>query len=253
VGHTANMKWLAVAPLVAVLGVPLDPLPPVAYAAEDESSDAGRGRTGVRRERPEPHEVERFTQLLRRRQPIRFLGVPMRQIPTDNWLMGELITRIEPDFLVETGTLYGGSALYYAAMLDLVHPAGKVLTIDVDAGQLHEKATSHPLWKQHVEFVRGSSTAPEVVARIAQEIGTGKRVLVTLDSLHSPEHVRRELALYAPLVSKGSYLVLQDTFYAGLADVLDEFLAAHPEFERDQRLDERFVLTKYRGGFLRRR
>ena len=196
--------------------------------------------------------TDRATLQLREKQPIYFLGLPMRQIPTDNWLLSELIHQIKPDYVIETGTLFGGSAVYYAGMLEFVNSDAKVITIDINEEQISTQAKEHPLWKRRVKFIRGSSTAPDVIERVKAEVGIRTKVLVTLDTLHAPDHVSKELELYSQFVSPGSYLILQDTFYEGLPEVLDSFLDSHAEFSRDTDLDTRFMLTKYRGGFLRR-
>ena len=130
--------------------------------------------------------------------------------------MGELIHQVKPDYVIETGTLFGGSAVYYSGMLEFVNPDGKVITIDINEQQLHREARTHPLWTRRVQFIKGSSTAPEVIQQVSTQVGGGKRVLVTLDTLHAPDHVSRELALYSQFVSPGSYLIVQDTYYEGL-------------------------------------
>ena len=196
--------------------------------------------------------IERTTLLLRQTQPTFFLGVPLVQIPSDNWLMAELIFQIKPDYIIETGTAYGGSSLFYAAILELVNPDGKIITVDINKKNIRAKARDTDLWKRHVKFILGSSTDPEVIEQIEAEVGKGKKVLVTLDTLHAPNHVSNELELYSSFVSKGSYIIVQDTFFEGLAEAIDGFLASHPAFRQDVTLDQRFVFTKYRGGFLKR-
>jgi cephalosporin hydroxylase len=198
-------------------------------------------------------EIDQWTLKLRAKQPIDFLGVPMRQIPSDNWLMSELLWRVKPDYMIEAGTLYGGSALYYAAMLEWINPDAKVLTIDIDEKQLDAGAKNNPLWARRVVFYKGSSVSPEIHERLAAEIGKGKKVFVTLDTLHAPKHVASELELFSRYVSPGSYMVLQDTYYEGLTEVVDEFLKTHVDWHRDTKADERFVFSKYRGGFLQRK
>jgi cephalosporin hydroxylase len=205
------------------------------------------------RSRSELDAIDKMTLKLRSKQPIYFLGLPMRQIPTDNWLVSELIYELEPDYIVEAGTLYGGSAVYYASLLEFVNPDAKVLTIDINKAQIHAEATSHPLWAKRVKFFEGSSTSPEIHEQLAAEIGEGKQVFVTLDTLHAPNHVRDELNLFSDLVSPGSYMILQDTYYEGLPEVIDEFLKSHPDWEQVEAHDKRFVFTKYRGGFLRKK
>lgn len=198
-------------------------------------------------------EIDKRTLELRSKQPIYFLGVPMRQIPTDNWLISELIFEIKPDFIIETGTLYGGSALFYAAILELVNPEGVVITVDINAEQIPSEARNHELFKRCIKFIHGGSTDEAVIQEIREIIGSGEKiVLVTLDTLHAPEHVRKELELYSPFVSEGSYIIVQDTFYEQLHDSIDDFLGTHEDFQVDLELDERFGLTKFRGGFLKR-
>jgi cephalosporin hydroxylase len=197
-------------------------------------------------------EIDQWTLKLRKKQPIYFLGIPMRQIPTDNWLMSEMMYEVKPDYIIEAGTLYGGSAVYYAAMLEFINPEAKVLTVDINEEQIHAEAKNHPLWAKRVKFYNCCSLAPEIHEQMKDEIGADKQVFVTIDTLHAPKHVAAELDLYSQYVSVGSYMVLQDTYYEGLPEVLDEFLKSHPNWERDEKADERFIFTKYRGGFLKR-
>jgi len=37
-----------------------------------------------------------------------WLGIPSLQTPTDNWIMQEIIAKVRPDFIIETGTLLEG-------------------------------------------------------------------------------------------------------------------------------------------------
>jgi cephalosporin hydroxylase len=85
-------------------------------------------------------------------------------------------------------------------------------------------------------------------------------VLVILDSLHTREHVREELRLYAPLVSPGSYLVVNDTqlegWYeagvrAGPLSAVRDFLAGNPPFAIDRSLN-RYTISCAHDGFLKR-
>jgi cephalosporin hydroxylase len=214
---------------------------------------AGQDEAEVERSIDSFEEIDQWSLKLRKKQPIYFLGLPMRQIPTDNWLMSELMYEVKPDYIIEAGTLYGGSAVYYAAMLEFINPDGKVLTVDINEEQIHAEAKANPLWDKRVKFFLGSSIAPEVHEQLKAEIGEGKKVFVTLDTLHAPKHVAAELDLYSQYVSSGSYMILQDTYYENLPEVLDEFLEKHPDWERVEKLDDRFIFTKYRGGFLRKK
>jgi cephalosporin hydroxylase len=192
-----------------------------------------------------------------------FLGIASLQYPTDNWAMQEIISEIKPDFIVETGTNAGGTALFYATILEKVNDQGKILTVDV-----HEhdpRVVNFPMWKERVEFFLGSSVAPEVVEKISSRV-RGKKVLVTLDSLHTKEHVLKEMNLYWQLVSLNSYLVVQDTQLMGHPiplsiythegkegpwEAVQEFVTTNKNFIID-RSRERFLLTANPSGYLKR-
>jgi cephalosporin hydroxylase len=192
------------------------------------------------------------------RNPTTWRGIPSEQAPTDNWEMQELIGELRPEYIIETGTLYGGTTLFYADVLSDVNPAGKVITIDIEPKV--EEASKVPVWKQRVEMIVGSSVDPKVTDRVGQEV-LGKKVLVTLDSLHTRDHVLKEMEVYSKLVTPGSYLVVQDTningnpvlpgFGPGPHEAVQEFLRTHDNFVVD-RSREKFLLTFYPGGWLKR-
>jgi cephalosporin hydroxylase len=143
-----------------------------------------------------------------------FHAIPCEKNPLDLWGMQALIWRIRPEFIVETGTLRGGSALFWANALNGIGLTGsRVLTVDI--ADFTQEASCDPLWAKYVEFYHGSSTDPSIVASIAAKV-RGHRTLITLDSDHSAQHVLRELRLYSPLVSRGSYIVVEDTNMDGV-------------------------------------
>jgi cephalosporin hydroxylase len=185
----------------------------------------------------------------------RWLGTPIWQNVLDLWTIQETIAEIRPALLIETGTHRGGSALFYAHLMDELD-CGRVMTIDIV--DLHER--DHP----RVEFVHGSSTDPAVVerARAACERAYGP-VMVILDGDHSRDHVAAELEIYGPMVTPGSVLLSQDgiidEFWVFKGDrpgplpANRAFLASHPEFEYDRERTERFGLTHHPLGWMRRR
>lgn len=190
-----------------------------------------------------------------------WLGVRTQKNPMDMWVFQQIITEVRPDYVIETGTLFGGSALYFAHVLEgLRLPDAEVITIDIEP-RIDEVSTLE-LWQQRVQFIHGSSTDPEVVSRIAEQV-RGKKVMVTLDSDHRKEHVLQELQSYGPLVSPGSYIVVEDTnmdgiplypdFGPGPMAAVEEFLKTDvgSSFEVD-RSREAFVMTFNPGGWLKR-
>ena len=109
-------------------------------------------------------------------------------------------------------------------------------------------------------MITGSSTDPQVTSHIAQEVAH-KKVLVTLDSLHTRDHVLKEIEIYSKFVTPGSYLVVQDTnlngnpvmpdFGPGPKEAVQQFLLTNHDFVAD-RAREKFMLTFYPGGWLKR-
>jgi cephalosporin hydroxylase len=173
-------------------------------------------------------------------------GRHLYKYPTDLIAYAELLGRVRPDVVVETGSAEGGSALWFSAFAE-------VISIDVAPPQF-----KHP----GITFARGDSVA-RTTAEWVGEILAGRTCFVSLDSDHNADHVRRELDLYAPLVSVGSYLVVEDTAidaYGLDADLypgggprraVDEFLGHTADFEVDPE-PARFFLGMNPGGWLRR-
>jgi cephalosporin hydroxylase len=195
-----------------------------------------------------------------------WLGIPIIQYPGDVLMMQELIWKLRPEVIVETGFAHGGSAIFYASMLELLG-RGKVISVDIEIRQYNRVAVqSHPL-SHRIETIEGSSVDPAVVAEVKNRIGDGHKVLVTLDSNHSYEHVLKEMELFAPMVSSNSYLVAMDGAQALVADIprgkeewrddnplraIHEFLERNPEWEVDPYYN-RLLVTSNPDGFLRRR
>ncbi len=193
-------------------------------------------------------------------------GVEMLQYPTDLMTYQEIITEARPDFVIETGTLSGGLTLFLATVLEGVASSGIVITIDIEPRRWTETVTfgqfDHELLNR-IRFLQGDSSSPIVFKTVAEMVQGGS-VLVILDSLHSKDHVYRELQLYSQLVSPGSYVLVNDTSLGGtfLDDSWDlrtigplygvqRFLAENADFElaHDR---QRFSVSCMHSGILRR-
>ncbi len=181
-----------------------------------------------------------------------WFGHELLKCPLDLWVYQELLVRRRPDFVVETGTYCGGSALYFAMLFDhLEH--GRVITIDI------EEKPNRPAHSR-ITYVTGSSVESEVINRVREEVGDG-RAMVVLDSDHQAPHVYEELVAYSPLVRVDDYLVVEDTnvnghpinpeFGPGPLEAVEKFLAESDEFVIDRR-SERFLMTLYPQGYLKR-
>lgn len=200
---------------------------------------------------PDEQVIQEFRQIFAKRGPVfrnKFLGISTLQNPFDAWIVQELISELKPDLIIEAGTYHGGSAILWAMMQREVVPDGRVITIDIE-DKREEAARTHPIAMERVDFLLGSSTAPEIVAEVRRR-AQGKRVLVLLDSLHTADHVYNELEAYASLVPVGGYVVVQDTMVGPIHGVR-RFLKENPGFEVDPSR-ERFIVTNTREGYLRR-
>ncbi len=194
-----------------------------------------------------------------------WMGVPIIQTPEDIVMMQELLWKVRPDVVIECGVAHGGALVLYASILELLGK-GHVIGVDVEIRKYNRIALqSHPMSRRFT-LVEGSSVAPEIVQQVRGMIRPDDTVLVTLDSNHTAEHVAKELALYAPLVTPDSYIVVFDGVMQVLADApggspawntdnpwraVEEFLATHEDFEVDANYN-RLRVTHCPGGFLKR-
>jgi len=198
----------------------------------------------------------------------RWLGVPIIQYPQDIVAMQELVWEIKPDLIIETGIARGGSLILYASLQQLIGK-GEVLGIDIDIRAHNRKAIeSHPM-ASRITMFEGSSVTDEMGERVRQFATGHQTVLVVLDSNHTHEHVLRELELYAPLVTPGSYCVVFDTVVEDMPPgsfpdrpwdignnpktAAREYLKSHPEFEIDRTIPDKLQITVAPDGYLRRK
>ena len=198
----------------------------------------------------------------------RWLGRPIVQYPQNIIALQEIVWETRPTLIVETGVAHGGSLILYASLFQLMDLPGEVVGVEIELRPHNEKAIAEHPMSPRIRVVKGSSTDPAVVAEVAAIASRHERVMVVLDSFHSHEHVAAELAVYAPLVTAGNYLVVMGTAVGELPpgldiqrawnhernpkSALDEWLAAGQPFEVDRGLTERLVLSDGPGGYLRR-
>ncbi len=177
-----------------------------------------------------------------------WFGRPIIEMPEDMVRLQEVIWRVKPDVIIETGVAHGGSVVYYASLCRAMDK-GRVIGVDIEIRPHNRKALDeHPL-RSYITLIEGSSTDEAIVAEVAGHVKEGETVLVILDSNHTKAHVAAELEHYAPLVTPGSYIVATDGIMQDLADVprggadwttnnpaaaAREFAAGHPEFVLEQ-------------------
>lgn len=182
-----------------------------------------------------------------------FLGISLMKAPNDLWVYQDIMAHLRPTTVIETGTYSGGSALWFAFLMDALGIDGTVLTIDIDNHR--DQPFTHP----KIQFLRGSSIDPAMVRTVARRRKAGP-LLVSLDSDHSAAHVLGELRAYAPMTAVGDWVVVEDTNIGwegpggdrGARGGIIDYVAEHPgEFVQDI-LAERYLLTMHPGGWLRR-
>ncbi|MDB4968057.1 MAG: cephalosporin hydroxylase [Myxococcales bacterium] len=212
---------------------------------------------------------EWFLESCRQKYSYRFswMGRPIIQYPQDIVAMQELIFRVQPDLIVETGIAHGGSLVFYASMLELLGGERRVLGVDIDI-RAHNRAAieAHPMFKR-IDMIEGSSIDAAIVARVHEAARGKKSVLLVLDSNHTHDHVLAELRAYASLVTKDSYCVVFDTVVEDMPDeffpdrpwrqgnspksAVHAFLKESDRFEIDRSIDDRILITVSPDGFLR--
>jgi cephalosporin hydroxylase len=177
-----------------------------------------------------------------------WMGRPIIQLPEDMVRMQEVIYRIKPDVILETGVAHGGSSVFYASLCKAMG-SGRVIGIDIDIRPDNRAAIEAHEMASYITLIEGSSTDPAIVSQAWSLLKPGETCLVILDSCHTKEHVASELEAYQAFVSPGSYIVATDGVMRHVYDVprgskswrwdnpsaaAEEFAAANPEFVLEQ-------------------
>ncbi len=204
-----------------------------------------------------------------------WLGRPIIQYPQDMVAMQELIFSVQPDLIIETGIAHGGSLIFYASLLELNALCGggengHVLGIDIDIRAHNRTAIeAHPMYKRgRITMFEGSSIGADMVNKVKNFAKKYKNIMVLLDSNHTHEHVLAELNAYAPLVSSGSYCVVFDTIVEYMSEnaypdrpwgrgdnpmtAVEEFLVTNSEFNVDNDMDAKLLISVAPKGYLKR-
>ena len=143
-----------------------------------------------------------------------WMGIPIIQYPNDILAIQEILWKVKPDVIIETGVAHGGSLIFYSSMLELIHKTKnkkfKVYGIEIDFKNHNKKRFYKNAFSKNVEIINSSSTDLKMVKHLKSKIKK-KKTLVILDSNHEHDHVLEELKIYSNFVSKGSYCIVLDT------------------------------------------
>lgn len=197
-----------------------------------------------------------------------WMGRPIIQTPQDILAMQEIIWQVKPDIIIETGIAHGGSIIFYASMLQLIGNNGFVIGVDIEIREHNRKAIESHQTFTSIKLIEGSSIENNIVQQVKNLIPANSRVLVVLDSMHTHDHVAKELELYSPLVSKDSYLVVYDTLVEYLPEkfsndrpwghgnspltAANQFLQKNSNFKLDKTIENKLIVTAGRGGYLKK-
>ena len=197
-----------------------------------------------------------------------WMGRPVIQYPQDMLAMQEIIWNIQPDLIIETGIAHGGSLIYYASLLELIGK-GEILGIDIDIRAHNRKEIENHKMFKRIKMIQGSSIAEETVEKVKKYAQGKQKMIVVLDSNHTHDHVLRELELYSPFVSPGSYIVVFDTIVEDLPEgyfsesrpwgignnpktAVFEFLKTNENFVVDEMIDNKLLISVAPKGYLKR-
>lgn len=201
-------------------------------------------------------EFHRFYEKARIWEGNNWMGSACWKLPFDAFIIQEIIYQTRPNYIIETGTGHGGSALFYASICELLGE-GKVVTIDIE--DKCDNANEFE-WEDRITYLHGSSINP-IIYHDVEYICKNKRNIVILDSWHSYDHVCKEIEIYEKLVPVGSYLIVEDThvnghpvsweYGKGPYEAVDWFLSKRDNWEREYWC-EKHLMTFNPGGYLRR-
>jgi cephalosporin hydroxylase len=189
---------------------------------------------------------------------VSWMGVNCQKSVSDMWNYQEILFELKPSLIVEFGTHYGGSALFFATIMRQIGKPFKVLSVDVYHGPLKPAARDDP----DIMFVESRSTVPAIaehIRRLRSEF-PGK-VFAILDSDHSMNHVLAEMKLLRPLLCAGDYLVVEDSnmnghpvlpgWGPGPYEAIEAYEQEFPDdYTHDVAREKKFGWTQAPNGYL---
>tara|TARA_B100001769_G_C22110584_1_gene600669 strand:+ start:3618 stop:4352 length:735 start_codon:yes stop_codon:yes gene_type:complete len=196
-----------------------------------------------------------------------WLGRPIIKYPDDIIVMQEILNKVKPDIVIETGIAHGGSVIFTASILKMIGKKNfKVIGVDIDIRKHNLKEIKKSVVYKYLDLIEGSSVDEKIFNIIKKKIKKNKKVLVILDSNHSHKHVLNELNLYSKLVSKNSYLILPDTYIDFMPKntfkkwkrgdntytALLEFLKKNKKFKIDSEANKKSLISEAIKGYIKK-
>lgn len=198
-----------------------------------------------------------------------WMGRPIIKYPNDMIVMQEIFWEVKPDLVIETGIAHGGSIIYSASLLKMMGiKQFKVIGIDIDIRKHNLKEINKNPMRKYIKMFEGSSVDEKITKKIFTYAKKFKKILIILDSNHTHDHVSRELEIYSKLVSKGSYIILPDTYIGYLPNntfpnrpwtkndnpmtALQAFLKKNKNFKIDKYKSSKSMITEAMNGFVKK-
>lgn len=193
-----------------------------------------------------------------------WLGFKIIQIPQDIMGMQQIIWKLKPDLIIETGIAYGGSLIFFASMLELIGK-GEVVGIEINIYPENKKRILEHELSKRITILEGSSTDNKIVEKVKELANNKKNILLCLDSNHTHNHVLSELRSYSSLCD---YIIVEDTGIEDLPNELIgnrpwrrgnspksavyEFLNENKNFVIDKEIENKIMISGHPDGYLRR-
>ena len=197
-----------------------------------------------------------------------WFGLPIIQMPEDILILQEIIFETRPNFIIQSGVSWGGSVALAASILSLISD-GKVIGLDTRLPTNIQESFNKLPFCDSVILIEGSSTDTMIFKKVSEIIGDESRVLIVLDSLHTHDHVFKELNLWTPLLKPGDYAIVSSTRIETMpkhphrerpwsvgnnpGTALAEFIELNPDFTLDNPYNSKVTLTYHPGGYLLRK
>ena len=139
-----------------------------------------------------------------------YRGFPIQKIPSDYLIYQMIVHEVQPDLIIEIGTMRAGSALYFADLMDAMNiEGGEVHTIDiVDFESRDYKVKVDP------EVIHSNERIKTFTDGFKNyDLDNCKKfnkVLVIDDGSHIYEEVLEALEKFKDVVTLGSYFIVED-------------------------------------------
>lgn len=180
-----------------------------------------------------------------------WIGVKTLKSPADMWNYQEILYSLKPSLVIEFGTRFGGSTLFFAGVMRQNQNRFKVLSVDIDGQTISERTRSD----SDIELLISSSLDPKVAQRIAalRREYPGP-VFAILDSDHAKQHVLAEMKTLRPLLVSNDYLIVEDsnvnghpvypTHGPGPFEAIEEYFREFPDdYKHDETREKKFGFT----------